>query len=298
MKILIAVDMEGITGVVHGDQVTPTHPEYDRFRRLATGDVNAAIRGAFAAGADEVVVSDGHWDNRNLLIEQLDPRARLNSGSPRPFSMVQGIDGDVAGVFFIGYHARVGTPDAILDHTWSTARVAGLWLNDQETGEIGLNAAVCGHFGAPVLMISGDQSACAEATALLGPVEAVEVKHATGRNSAECLSPHETALLIEQGAARAVGRLLAGKAAAPFRLTAPIGVAVAFIRSEMADGAASCRARGGPGASASSTLRRTCQPPTGHSGRWLPWRASSRSIGCCRRWCWRACSAAAAGAPG
>lgn len=238
MKILIAVDMEGITGVVHGDQVTPTHPEYDRFRRLATGDVNAAIRGAFAAGADEVVVSDGHWDNRNLLIEQLDPRARLNSGSPRPFSMVQGIDGDVAGVFFIGYHARVGTPDAILDHTWSTARVAGLWLNDQETGEIGLNAAVCGHFGAPVLMISGDQSACAEATALLGPVEAVEVKHATGRNSAECLSPHETALLIEQGAARAVGRLLAGKAAAPFRLTAPIGVAVAFIRSEMADGAA------------------------------------------------------------
>lgn len=238
MKILIAVDMEGITGVVHGDQVTPTHPEYDRFRRLATADVNAAIRGAFAAGADEVIVSDGHWDNRNLLIEQLDARARLNSGTPRPFSMVQGIDSGVDGVFFIGYHARVGTPDAILDHTWSTARVAGLWLNGQELGEIGLNAAVCGHFGAPVLLISGDQSACAEASALLGPVVTVVVKQATGRTSAECLPPQETALRIEQGAGRAVGRLLAGEAPAPLRLATPVTVTVAFLRSEMADGAA------------------------------------------------------------
>lgn len=238
MKILIAVDMEGITGVVHGDQTNPTHPEYERFRRLMTGDVNAAVRGAFAAGADEVVISDGHWDNLNILIEQLDPRARLNTGSPRPFSMVQGIDDGVDGVLFIGYHARVGTPDAILDHTWSTGRVAGLWLNGQEMGEIGLNAAVCGHFGVPVLLISGDQSACAEAAALIPGIEPVIVKRATGRNSAECLPPAESVLLIEQAAARVVRDLESGEAIPPFRLPAPVVVAVEFIRSEMADAAA------------------------------------------------------------
>lgn len=238
MIILIACDMEGITGVLHGDHVTPGHAEYERFRRLMTDDVNAAIRGALAAGADQVLVSDGHWDNRNVLIEHLDSRARLNSGSPRPFSMVEGIDLGIDGVMFVGYHARVGTANAILDHTWSTGRVAGLWLNGQPMGEIGLNAAVSGHFGVPVLMISGDQSACAEAAALLGPVEAAIVKRATGRNSAECLPPEATARLIEGAATRGVQRLLAGNPAPPFRLPPPIEVSLEFIRSEQADAAA------------------------------------------------------------
>ena len=90
MKILIAADMEGITGVVHADQTDSPHPEYQRFRRLMTADVNAAIRGAFDGAADEVIVSDGHGGARNILIEELDGRARLNSGSPSPFSMMQG----------------------------------------------------------------------------------------------------------------------------------------------------------------------------------------------------------------
>src|SRR4030065_382371 len=88
MKILIACDMEGISGVAHWDHVTPGHAEYARFRRLMTHDVNAAIRGAFEAGADEVIVTDGHWDNRNILVEELDPRARLNSGGATPPSRV------------------------------------------------------------------------------------------------------------------------------------------------------------------------------------------------------------------
>ncbi len=171
MKILIAVDMEGITGVVNFDQVTPGHPEYERFRKLMTEDVNAAVRGALAAGADEVVVSDGHWNNLNILIEQLDPRARLNSGSPRPYSMVEGADSGIDAACFVGYHARMGTPNAILDHTWSSERVANVWITPgggerRLIGEIGLNGAVCGHFGAPVVMISGDQSTCAEAAGL------------------------------------------------------------------------------------------------------------------------------------
>jgi D-amino peptidase len=253
MKILIAADMEGITGVVHGDHTNPSLPEYGRFRQLMTGDVNAAIRGAFAAGADEVIVSDGHWDGRNILIEQLDARARLNTGTPRPFSMVEGIDTGVDGVLFIGYHARVGTANAILDHTWSSGRVDGVWLTAgngprQEVGEIGLNAAVCGHFGAPVLMISGDQNACAEAASLLGDVETAVVKHATGRTSAECLAPEMATELIEQAAARGVGHLFADAPPAPFRLAPPITVTIEFIRSEMADAAAlmpgACRVGG------------------------------------------------------
>jgi D-amino peptidase len=238
MKILIAADMEGITGVVHGDQTNPSHVEYNRFRRMMTGDVNAAIRGAFDGGADDILVSDGHWSNLNILIEELDPRARLNSGTPRPFSMVEGVQHGTGGVLFIGYHARVGTQDAILDHTWSSGRVDGVWLNGQPVGEIGLNAAVCGHFGAPVLMISGDQTACAEATALLGDVETVTVKRATGRNSAECLPPEMTGRLIQEAAARAVRRLKAGAAPAAFHISSPITVAIEFIRSEMADDAA------------------------------------------------------------
>jgi len=98
MKILIASDMEGITGVTTWDQVTPGHVEYTRFRRLMTQDVNAAIRGAFDSGADEIIVADGHWNGSNIMVEELDPRARLNTGSPSPFSMMQGIDESVDGV--------------------------------------------------------------------------------------------------------------------------------------------------------------------------------------------------------
>jgi D-amino peptidase len=238
MRILIAADMEGITGVVHVDQTTPGHVEYERFRRLMTGDVNAAIRGAFEAGAAEVVVKDGHGGGCNILIEELDPRARLNSGSPAPFAMVQGADSGVAGALFVGYHARGGTPNAILDHIWSSTRVANVWLNGQGIGEIGLNAALCGHFGVPIVMISGDQSACAEAATLLGELETVTVKQATGRMSAECLPPQVTQAAIQQGARRSVERLRAGSAPSPFRPRPPITIAVEFNRSEMADSAA------------------------------------------------------------
>jgi D-amino peptidase len=235
MKILIAADMEGVTGVVHWDHVSPSHAEYPRFRHLMTGDVNAAIRGAFEAGADEVAVTDGHAGGRNILVEELDPRARLNAGEPVPLAMVQGVDAGVNGVIFVGYHARVGTPDAILDHTWSSRRVAGLWLNGQPMGEIGLNAAVCGHFDVPVVMVSGDESACAEGVELLGSIETAAVKRASGRMAAECLPPEETQAAIYSAAVQAVSCLRAGEAPPPFRPQTPVAVAVEFVHSEMAD---------------------------------------------------------------
>ncbi len=235
MKILIAADMEGISGVVHWDQVTPGTQDYPRFRRIMTQDVNAAIRGVFEAGAQEVIVSDGHNLGRNILIEELDPRARLNSGTPSPFSMVQGIGADVDGVCFIGYHARIGTPNAILEHTWSDERVANLWINGQPLGETGLNAGVCACFGAPVIMISGDQAVCDEAREILGEVETAVVKRASGRMAAECLPIQVAQGLIQTCATRAVSRLQEGQAPAPLKIATPIHMAVDFVQSEMAD---------------------------------------------------------------
>src|SRR5258706_9714215 len=119
MKILIAVDMEGITGVTTWNQVTPGHAEYARFRRLMTQDVNAAIRGACEAGADEVIVAGGHWNGSKIFVEGIYPRARVNTGSPSPLFMKQGIDESFDGGVFIGDHARHRTPKSIPDHTWS-----------------------------------------------------------------------------------------------------------------------------------------------------------------------------------
>lgn len=237
-KILIAADMEGVSGVVHWDQVDSQHKEYERFRKLMTADVNAAVRGAYEGGAGEVVVADGHGDARNILVEELDPRARLNSGSPSPFAMVQGIDTGPHGAMFIGYHARVGSQNAILDHTWSSSVVAGVWLNGQPVGEIGWNAAVCGHFGVPVLLVSGDQTACAEAAALLGEIETVAVKQARGRMAAECLVPEVAQEQIFAGARRAVQRLVAGDAPLPLRLEPPLTLQMELVTSDMADRAA------------------------------------------------------------
>ena len=235
MRILIAADMEGISGVVHWDQVDAKHKEYARFRRLMTGDVNAAVRGAFEGGAGEVVVADGHGSARNILIEELDPRAPLNSGSPSPLAMIQGVDSGVSAAMFIGYHARAGTRNAILDHTWSSLCVANLWLNGRVMGECGLNAAVCGHFDVPVIAVSGDQAVCAEASELLGPVETAVVKQASGRMAAECLPPEIAQQKIYEAAVQAVQRLRQGQAPRPLRLQQPITVTLELAQSEMAD---------------------------------------------------------------
>ncbi len=235
MKILIASDMEGVTGVTNWDQVTPGHPEYVRFRKLMTGDVNAAVRGACGAGADEVFVADGHWNGSNILIEELDPRARLNSGSPAPLGMMQGLDKNVDGVFFIGYHARQGSSEAVLDHTWSNTCVANVWLNDVLAGEYLLNAALAGDSNVPILMISGDQTVCAQASELLGSLETAIVKVATGHFSADCLPPEASQKLIEDAAKRAVEKLRRGIAIKPFVMKRPIKVTVELNSSDMAD---------------------------------------------------------------
>jgi D-amino peptidase len=232
MKILIAVDMEGISGVTGWHHVLPDKPEYSRGRQWMTDDVNAAVEGAFQAGANEVVVTDGHWDGSNILIESLDPRASLINGSPSPLSMVQGVNDGMDAVMFIGYHARAGTKYAILDHTWSSGRVDNLWLNGTLAGEIALNAAVCGSFGVPVVAISGDQSACAEAASLIPGIHSAQVKKANGRMNAECLPLQRAHDLITAIAKDAVEKRTKIN---PYVLPGPVTVAVEFYRSDMAD---------------------------------------------------------------
>ncbi|HOV95063.1 MAG TPA: M55 family metallopeptidase [Spirochaetales bacterium] len=249
MRLLLSVDMEGATGVTCWDHVDPKGAEYNRFRHLLTADVNAAIEGALAGAGgsiEKVLVSDGHWNGGNVLIEELNPMAELNAGTISPFSMVEGVqEGDCDAAIFVGYHAMIGTQNAILDHTWSSRCVANVWLNGRLVGETGLNAAVCGAFGVPVLMISGDSAVCEEAKAWIPGIETAVVKWAHGRTAARCLPPSKTGALIKSAAERAVRRWVASQEApaapslpAPLRVTAPVQIRVQFAFSQMADSAA------------------------------------------------------------
>lgn len=229
--------MEGISGVVAWEQVTPGKAEWERGRNLMVGDVNAAINGAFEGGAEAVTVSDAHWHARSLELEALDPRAHLNSGSPSPFSMVQGVDDKpkFEGLVLIGYHAMAGALKGVLCHTWSDS-VAGVWLNDVLVGEIGLNAATAGHYQTPTLAVSGDHTACLEAQKLLGQeVEVAVVKLGTGRYAAECLPLAEAREKICEAVARGVTKLKSGQGPTPYAVTTPVKLGLEFKFPHQAD---------------------------------------------------------------
>lgn len=228
MKLLVACDMEGISGVVDWEHIAPGSREYDRFRKIMTGDVNAVVRGAFDAGADDVIVSDGHENGRNILFEELDSRVTLNCGSPSPLAIVQGVDTGVDAALFVGFHARYGSLDALLAHTWSGV-IRNLWLNNVLVGETGLCAGVCGYFGVPVIFISGDDKVCAEASELLGPIERAVVKHSHGRQSAECLPLKAAQGLLYESAIRAVMRLKAGDLPTVHRVTGPVKMGIELM---------------------------------------------------------------------
>ena len=233
MKVLISVDMEGVSGVVTGNHVTSTHKEYERFRKLMTAEANAAIEGALAGGATQVVVNDSHGGMANILIEELNPAAELVSGSPKPFGMMQGIGPDVEAVFFIGYHAASGTGAAVLEHTWSSRVIFEVHLNGQVMGETGLNAALAGAYGAPVVLVTGDRAVTEEARALLGGIETVAVKDGITRSAARCLHPRVAHERIRQAAERA-----SKLSASPFVLPSPVTLRVVFQRAIHADMAA------------------------------------------------------------
>ncbi|HSR91303.1 MAG TPA: M55 family metallopeptidase [Gemmatimonadales bacterium] len=236
MRIYISVDMEGIAGVVHEDQTNPIDPrcagEYGRFRALMTAEANAAIEGAIVGGAAAVLVNDSHWLMRNLLAEQLHPSAQLVSGGPKTWSMMEGIESGHDAAVFIGYHARAGTQNAILDHTY-TDRILDVRVNGTSMGELGLNATLAGSYGVPLVLVSGDQALAAEAGELLGQsVKTVIVKTALSRNAARSLSPSEACGRIRQAAEQAVRSLGSVR---PFLPKAPYVLEVDFRVTVEAD---------------------------------------------------------------
>jgi len=232
-KVFISVDMEGIWGVVHGDQTSSTGHDYGAARKWMAEDVNAVIEGLLDAGASEIVVNDSHGSMRNILASDLHPKAILISGSPKPLSMMQGIDDSFDACIFIGYHAKAGTASATLDHTISSSTVRSIRINGQEHPELGINAAIAGHYNLPVIMLSGDAETCSQAKSILGDeIVTVAVKEATGRYAAKLLPRDEARSRLRAGANEA---LLKRAKIVPFRLTAPFQFELEFHNSGQAE---------------------------------------------------------------
>ena len=222
-KVYISVDLEGISGINGDDQTSAGQPEYARGRRLMVEDANAAIRGAFAGGATEVVVNDSHGGQRNLLPEDLDPRARLISHSFKRYGMMEGLDETFDSVLFIGYHARASAPRGLFAHTGSGV-VRDLQVNGVAVGEGGMNAALAAWYGVAVALVTGDDTAVDEVKAIVPSVKGVVVKRAINTRAVELLPLAEARRLIEAGAKEAVA---AAKKPAPIR-TGPYRVSMQF----------------------------------------------------------------------
>jgi D-amino peptidase len=225
MKIYISVDMEGVAGTVTGDQLSPSGFEYQRFREFMTQEANAAIEGAFAAGATEVVVSDSHGNAQNLLIEKIPKNVLLVRGFPRPLVMMQGIDETFDGVIFLGYHSSTDNPDGVRSHTFSSARLTGVRLNNISMSEGSFNAAIAGHFNVPVIAVSGDEAAVKEVSSAVGEVEGAVVKWSYGFHSAKTMVPDAACALIEEKVKAAIRRIKDFK---PYKLKTPVQLDVRF----------------------------------------------------------------------
>jgi D-amino peptidase len=225
LKIYISADMEGVVGVVTGEQLGPQGFEYQRFREFMTQEVNAAIEGALAAGATQIVVSDSHGNGQNLLIEKLPRDILLVRSWPRPLGMMQGIDASFAGAVFIGYHSGTTNPEGVRAHTLSSARLTDVRLNGLSMSEAGINAAIAGHFSVPIIMVSGDDVVVKETTALLGNVEGAVVKWASGFHSAKTMMPEASYQVIREKVNRAVKRINDFK---PYKVTSPVKLEVRF----------------------------------------------------------------------
>jgi D-amino peptidase len=222
-KVYISVDMEGISGINGDDQTAAGQAEYARGRKLMVEDANAAIRGAFAGGATEVLVNDSHGSQRNLLPEDLDSRARLISHSFKRHGMMEGLDESFDSVLFIGYHAKASAPRGLFAHTGSGV-VRDLQLNGVSIGEGGMNAAMAAWYGVAVALVTGDDTAIDEVKAIAPGVRGVVVKRAINTRAVEMLPLAEARRLIESGAKEAVA---AAKKPAPLR-TGPYRVTMQF----------------------------------------------------------------------
>lgn len=205
MRILISADMEGATGVTWTEDVVPGTEQWQRFRRLFTGDVNAAVAGLHEGGATDVLVNEAHSAQRNLLLEDVDPRVRMLTGRHKPLSMMQGIETEVDGVVFLGYHAGAGE-DGVLSHTYLENQITRVWLDGVPASEGRLNAALAAEYGVPVLLVSGDDRTCEDARDYAPDAIGVAVKECVSRYAAICVPPQRTAASLKLAAESAMSR--------------------------------------------------------------------------------------------
>jgi len=224
LKVFISVDMEGICGVIHGEETSRKGKDYDYFRRLMTLEANAAIEGALQAGATEILVRDSHGSARNILTELLHKEAQLiRDWSDGPLSMMEGIDKSFDAVIFVGYHARAGTLDATLDHTM-TGAIYDLKINGILMPEAGINATIAGHYDVPVVMVAGDRGITKQAKELFGDVETATVKYGIGQ-AARMLHPEKACALIKEKTFKALKRIEDFK---PYKLKPPYTMEITY----------------------------------------------------------------------
>lgn len=231
MKILISTDIEGVAGVFHPEQTRPGNPEYERARLLMTHEANAAIAGAFDAGADEVLVNDSHGGFRNMPAELLDARARAVLGKPRYLGMMAGVEDGVDAVCMIGYHSRA-QGRGVLAHTINSFAFTRIFFNGVEMGEAGIYGALAGEYGVPVAMASGDDAFIEEHRPLFPHATFVQTKRATGQTSGIGLSPTQSCIAIHAGVVAGMAQLAAVR---PYVLPGPVAVRIQTQTPALAD---------------------------------------------------------------
>lgn len=229
LKVFISVDMEGVSGVVHWEDVSRNGKDYDLFRKIMTQETNAAVEGAAAAGATEILVRDSHGSARNILPDMLDKRARLlRDWSGGPLSMMEGIDQSFDAVIFIGYHAKAGTENSPLAHTMSSSRIEDLSINGVSLPEAGYNALIAGHFDVPVVFLSGGREICKQAKELFGRVETVITKDGIG-NANLSYHPEVSQQKIRDGVIKALMNLDQYE---PYKLKPPYTITLTVKKKE------------------------------------------------------------------
>ncbi|MBI3979336.1 MAG: M55 family metallopeptidase [Chloroflexi bacterium] len=233
MRVYIAIDMEGVAGVVNNEEGARGNPEYERARRLMTAEASAAVAGIFDAAPDaQVTVADSHGTYRNLIPEELDERATINRGKPRLHGMVDGIDRGYDIAMLLGVHGRAGAAPAVLSHT-HTGNIFEVRVNGKPFGELAMNAALAGAHGVPVVLVAGDQTVAEEARDLLGgEVVTVKTKESRGNLTAECLHPRVSQRKIREAAAWVVRER---PNVPPLKVQTPVDVEVVVVRPVFAD---------------------------------------------------------------
>ena len=232
LKVYISVDMEGVVGTVTGDQLSPAGFEYQKYREYMTREALAAVNAAKESGATEILVSDSHGNGENLLIDLFPKDVRIIRSWPRRLGMMAGIDETFDAVIFIGYHSSTNNMKGVRAHTFSSARLTRVALNGKDVTEGAWNAAIAGHFGVPVVMMSGDDAAIQEVQSLVGNLEAAETKKHLSFHSANTITPEASYELIGQKTRAAFKRLKDFK---PYKVASPITLDISFKHYRVAE---------------------------------------------------------------